>query len=69
MKKRKQSREDYNPEERKRKINFKKKKQRYEDNYFDPKRLSELEDFDEEYETLEKEKEELEFVETDVCEH
>lgn len=50
MKKRKKSREDFNPEERKRKLNFKKKKQRFEDNYFDPKRLSELEDFDESYE-------------------
>lgn len=50
MKKRKKSREDFNPEERKRKLNFKKKKQRFEDNYFDPNRLSELEDFDENYE-------------------
>ena len=53
MKKRKSPRGEYNPEDRKRKINFKKKKQRYDDNYFDPKRLKELNDFedfeDEEY--------------------
>jgi|NorSeaMetagenome_1021524.scaffolds.fasta_scaffold05474_4 hypothetical protein len=48
MKKRKSTRkEDYNPEERKRSIHFKKKKQRFEENYFNPKRLTKLEDFNE----------------------
>ena len=48
MKKRKDTRTDnYSPEDRKRKINYKKKKQREDESYFNPKRLGRLEDFDE----------------------
>lgn len=48
MKKRKESRTDnFNPEDRKRKINFKKKKQRQDEAYFNPKRLNRMKDFDE----------------------
>ena len=48
MKKRKSQREDnFNPEDRKRNINFKKKKQREQDILFNPKRLGNLENFDE----------------------
>ncbi len=51
MKKRKSPRnEDYNPEERKRKINLKKKKHRFDKHQFTNNRLSTLEDFDEEFE-------------------
>ena len=47
MKKRKDTRTDnYSPEDRKRKINYKKKKQRQDEAYFNPKRLGRLEDFD-----------------------
>jgi len=46
MKKRKSPRGEHNPEDRKRKINFKKKKQRFEENYFNPKRMGNLEDLE-----------------------
>jgi hypothetical protein len=48
MKKRKPPRTDsFNPEDRKRKINFKQKKQRQYEASFNPKRLGKIEDFDE----------------------
>lgn len=48
MKKRKPPRTDgFNPEDRKRKINFKQKKQRQNETLFNPKRLGKIEDFDE----------------------
>jgi len=52
MKKRKDSRGDYNPEDRKRKLNFKKKKQRFDDKiYFDPKKKRNFDEFeDDQYE-------------------
>ena len=41
MKKRRETRSDnFSPEDRKRKLNFKKKKQRQDEDYFNPKRLS-----------------------------
>jgi hypothetical protein len=41
MKKRRETRSDnFTPEDRKRKLNFKKKKQRQDEEYFNPKRLS-----------------------------
>jgi len=46
MKKRRTPREEHTPEDRKRKIHFKKKKQRFEENYFNPKRMGNLEDLD-----------------------
>ena len=54
MKKRKDTRTDsYSPEDRKRKINYKKKKQRQDESYFNPKRLGRLEDFDEFFDEFE----------------
>lgn len=47
MKKRKDTREDYNSEDRKRKIILKKKKQRHDDAYFNNNKFSNLDDFDE----------------------
>lgn len=48
MKKSKAPRKDgFNPEDRKRKINFKQKKQRQYDASFKPNRLGKIEDFDE----------------------
>ena len=50
MKKRNQSREDINPEDRKRKLNFKKKRQRSQEPTFDHRRvrnLKDLEDYEE----------------------
>jgi hypothetical protein len=47
MKKRRTSRDqDFNPEDRKRNLHFKKKKQRSLEREFNPKRLTELGDFD-----------------------
>ena len=41
MKKRRETRSgNFTPEDRKRKLNFKKKKQRQDEEYFNPKRLS-----------------------------
>lgn len=41
MKKRKETRSDnFTPEDRKQKLNFKRKKQRQDEEYFNPKRLS-----------------------------
>ena len=41
MKKRRETRSDnFTPEDRKQKLNFKKKKQRQDEEYFNPKRLS-----------------------------
>lgn len=50
MKKRNQSREDINPEDRKRKLNFKKKRQRNQEPTLDHRRvrnLKDLEDYEE----------------------
>lgn len=47
MKKRKPSREDYNPEDRKRKLNFKKKRQRNQEPHFDHRRVKNMKDLDE----------------------
>ena len=50
MKKRNQSRGDINPEDRKRKLNFKKKRQRNQEPTFDHRRvrnLKDLEDYEE----------------------
>jgi len=50
MKKRNQSREDINPEDRKRKLHFKKKRQRNQEPTFDHRRvrnLKDLEDYEE----------------------
>ena len=50
MKKRNQSREEINPEDRKRKLNFKKKRQRNQEPTFDHRRvrnLKDLEDYEE----------------------
>lgn len=48
MKKRKSSRIEHDPEDRKRSINFKKKKQRFEENYFKPNRLIDLDKLEDE---------------------
>jgi hypothetical protein len=48
MKKRSNSREtDFNPEDRKRNLNFKRKKQRDQERNIDHKKMSNLKDFDE----------------------
>jgi hypothetical protein len=47
MKRSKDFREDYDPEDRKRNINLKKKKQRLNDTYFKNNRLDDLDEFDE----------------------
>lgn len=48
MKKRKDVRTDnMNPEDRKRKLNFKKKKQSQNEAYFDKRKIRKLKDFDE----------------------
>jgi hypothetical protein len=47
MKKRKLSREDHNPEDRKRKLNFKKKRQRNQEPKFNHKGIKGLNDLDE----------------------
>lgn len=47
MKKRKQSREDINPEDRKRKLNFKQKRQRNQEPKFDHRGIKGLKDLDE----------------------
>lgn len=46
MKKRKSPRGEQNPEDRKRKINFKKKKQKFEDDYYDLKNIKYIEDLE-----------------------
>lgn len=52
MKKRKLSREDINPEDRKRKLNFKKKRQRNQEPTFDHRRVRSLKDLDDYEEEL-----------------
>lgn len=47
MKKRKLSREDHNPEDRKRKLNFKKKRQRSQEPHFDHRTVRSIKDLDE----------------------
>jgi len=48
MKKSKDSREDYDPGDRKRKLHLKKKKQRLDDIYFKINRLDDLNEFEDE---------------------